>query len=662
MGDATGCISAFEMKKGEIVVDFKTTSVGGEISHMTFAKPKLTNIFYTSQQSVYGISRKGKEFFRADTNVTEILRGIEVEEGNIWISGEYILNHLSSGANSLIDKYFYMCEDKINAMLVAPITSPSTRNSLLACEDKLLRVMEDDQLGYAVPLSAPPTALLPLQTTPQYSTPEDEESKTPVETPPTTNYFLYGCSNGIFGLCELQPSSAIPIWTLPPQEEISEGGVNGMAVFDILKSGTPQVILGKDNGVIEVFQPASLPPSSTKVQANAQPVLLCSSDLGECITGVGVGNIYGTGNHEVVATTYSGRVASLYDSRNELMDQKARKAKQEKTNILRSDIEKLKEKVEVLKSKGGGGDAISNEGFKVTAKLGIVPSEAAYILSIESQLPIDMIALQSPVFIDLLDMHSTKAIISKTTPDRKGPNPNQFMCTFRAQESPNRMEIKIRTTEGQYGDLQIFVFAKNTHICECIRLPIKPLSLHERFYILEDQELPFNLIKIKGSFSKSDIHSWLSMCLPEVPGNPGDSEENTLMFRSTFTGTYVIPKYSKGQALIKSDNYSAITIIKDVITKEATRRKITLDIGTEMNDDSVYRVLKLLNLKFEEQYKLAREFQLIEGLKELKMQDDEVDFLSDEFKDILSRSDDISTKFKAHPRKLNYLFAIILDL
>lgn len=74
----------------------------------------------------------------------------------------------------------------------------------------------------------------------------------------------------------------------------------------------------------------------------------------------------------------------------------------------------------------------------------------------------------------------------------------------------------------------------------------------------------------------------------------GDS--STLTFLSTFLDTVLVCTYSRGkvqvcpsmvhyaipQALFKSDNISTISILKDFLTKEATKKKIQLDISCEV--------------------------------------------------------------------------------
>ena len=46
--------------------------------------------------------------------------------------------------------------------------------------------------------------------------------------------------------------------------------------------------------------------------------------------------------------------------------------------------------------------------------------------------------------------------------------------------------------------------------------------------------------------------------------------------------------YSKGTATFQSDNISTISILKDFLTKEATRKKISLDINIGKNINYKY--------------------------------------------------------------------------
>jgi len=42
----------------------------------------------------------------------------------------------------------------------------------------------------------------------------------------------------------------------------------------------------------------------------------------------------------------------------------------------------------------------------------------------------------------------------------------------------NRLEIKIRTSEGQQGNIQILVLPQKGSMCQSMEIPLKPLNLH----------------------------------------------------------------------------------------------------------------------------------------------------------------------------------------
>lgn len=42
-----------------------------------------------------------------------------------------------------MDKYFYICDDKINDLIVAPVAGQMVMNPIIACQDKQIRVLSD---------------------------------------------------------------------------------------------------------------------------------------------------------------------------------------------------------------------------------------------------------------------------------------------------------------------------------------------------------------------------------------------------------------------------------------------------------------------------------------------------------------------------------------
>ncbi|VDQ16100.1 unnamed protein product [Trichobilharzia regenti] len=87
------------------------------------------------------------------------------------------------------------------------------------------------------------------------------------------------------------------------------------------------------------------------------------------------------------------------------------------------------------------------------------------------------------------------------------------------------------------------------------------------------------------------MHNWLFICVPETPERPtiltvttdntdnqGVQEYAELFYTSIYFHSQLKCYYEKGKARLLSDNLSTIAILKDVLTREANKRKIQLTI------------------------------------------------------------------------------------
>lgn len=82
----------------------------------------------------------------------------------------------------------------------------------------------------------------------------------------------------------------------------------------------------------------------------------------------------------------------------------------------------------------------------------------------------------------------------------------------------------------------------------------------------------------------------------------------------------------------------------------------------EIDDKALINVIKLLYPKLEQLRKLADNVKLIEPLKEITMQDENIDYLDPELKEILQNANKIQKEFKDQPRKLEFLYRIFTNL
>ena len=128
---------------------------------------------------------------------------------------------------------------------------------------------------------------------------------------------------------------------------------------------------------------------------------------------------------------------------------------------LRSEVEELSGEVSKEReryqsqamSSLGGMSAIPR--LSITDSMTLNQTDASYMLSLECQTAIDNVLLQSDVPVDLLDVEKNSAVVSYSS---CSPEEGNFLlATYRCQANTTRLEIKIRTIEGQYGTLAAYV-------------------------------------------------------------------------------------------------------------------------------------------------------------------------------------------------------------
>eukprot|EP00180_Rhodochaete_pulchella_P003582 Plantae.Rhodophyta-Rhodochaete_pulchella.ctg6243.p1 GENE.Plantae.Rhodophyta-Rhodochaete_pulchella.ctg6243~~Plantae.Rhodophyta-Rhodochaete_pulchella.ctg6243.p1 ORF type:complete len:202 (-),score=40.57 Plantae.Rhodophyta-Rhodochaete_pulchella.ctg6243:47-574(-) len=134
-----------------------------------------------------------------------------------------------------------------------------------------------------------------------------------------------------------------------------------------------------------------------------------------------------------------------------------------------------------------------------------------------------------------------------------------------------------------------------------------------------------------------------------------------MAFENSFVGTQLSATYSKGQAVFRSDSVSTIAILKEVITKAATARKVRVDMSFSIEDETIASTLRLLDPMLSYQLSLARKVNLIDALKEIKT-DGAMEFLDPEYKEVIEHSEKIRREFKNRPGALAMLYGLVSDM
>ncbi|XP_070391048.1 BBSome complex member BBS7-like isoform X2 [Dermacentor albipictus] len=587
VGSQSGVVHSFGANRGHIETVFKTLpgkgvsciQLGGVIGNIQ------DKIFVAAGNEITGYTRKGKQFLKFDTNLTDNIRCMSVCGNDLAVCGEYVYNHYFECQ----DKNYFLSSGRINDMLLLPVEKLRALVPVLACQDRLLRVLKDSQCQIEIEVSGPVTALTLYQG----------------DGGPTGKDVVYGTSDGKIGLLSIDKPSQVPVWEI--ENPNGGGSVTCLSSYDMTGDGVLDLLAGRNDGQVEIYSFNDL----------GEPVLRFAYNCGESVTSVQGGVIGNARYDELLVTTYSGWVFGLSGEHAEkrldpnyllISPESAQKILK-----LKEEVEQLEQKVarerEVyqLRTYSDKGALSAVPFFALDDSFVLHHQDASYTLAIQLQTAIDTVVLQSNVPVDLLDSSKNSAVVSYTSCDPQTSG-NYLLATFRCQANTSRLEVKIRTIEGQQGVLRAYVIPQlQPKCCQLRQYQIRPLSLHRRAHSVDDQD-------------------------------------------------------RRGEAIFKSDNVSTISILKDFLAKQATRKKIRLDIVCDINYDSIAHTLRMIHPKLEYQLILAKKVQLVEALKDLKVYEGNADCLAPEYQEILARSDELEVEFKRQPCHLERLYGMITDL
>mmetsp|Transcript_15697 Transcript_15697/g.26168 ORF Transcript_15697/g.26168 Transcript_15697/m.26168 type:complete len:743 (-) Transcript_15697:124-2352(-) len=668
IGDDTGNVGCYEFKKGEPVVSFNNKMFDGPVSALTVAGigVKKDKIFACQGQKIIGISKKGRDFFRLTSSLTETINHIYVDEAKIWTGCEYIYNSYENGT----DVSFYMAHDQIHSMVMDFVTRDTIFDAVLGCQDNCIRVVSDSNLSMEVDTDS---SVLTLKSLKGDETVKTKGSYTPM---------VFGSDKGSLTGLAIDGRENNTMWKI---SDTKNSVISCIKVFDITADGSMEIVVGRDDGRLEVY--------SQDPHNGGAPALSFTRNLGESIRALECGKVNSTDFNEVVVAGYSGKILSFTSepTQDKAPDDSYGRTVQTVNNEnrikhLKKELDGLKQKVEKEKSKlqqakaKSGTSASSadtaragNVDFPINSSFILNVDKAAYALTIEIQSAIDLVIIRSPVHIELIDADIGSAVVSITpesvlnaVEDKDGKSEYCCIATYRLQHQEKRLSVLVRTTEGEYGELQATVVSAQTpKAAKVIRYAIQPLSLHTRVHTYHDEEdiRPRNTIKFVGSVSLTIFHEWVAALLPGVPSR---IDENSIgeeyYFQSVYSGAVTMCYMKKNELTFECESVSTIAIIKENILRYAINRRIELSDTTSCNPDTIGSFLSLIRERLEYQLSLTRKMELIEAIQEITLQEPDTRWLSVEYAEILRDKELIRKEFGNREKSLEVMSGVITDL
>ena len=436
--------------------------------------------------------------------------------------------------------------------------------------------------------------------------------------------------------------------------------------------------------------PTSPPPHPSGFDISPDmPQAQFSANIGESISSIECGRVSNADYDEIVCLGFAGKVISFTNEPLHTKDTQDKHGRTHATinneNKIRSMKKELEEMEGQIKTKktllatkekhpsdsnaiGASADLIV--AFEAKTIFTLDEAEAAYLINVEIPLEMNLVLLTSSVSVDVLDSETSSATVSRSTPDQDSGL--KLSACYRMVEGGSRLQMKVRTTEGEYGEISATIVGASTphKSAVVVKFPVKPLSLHCRAVAFRPDEAsrPLNTLTLRGSFTINVAHEWVRACLPEIPpfqpsSNDTEDEPRTLSFRNVFTGSILQVNYSANLMTLKSDNLSTLAIFKECVSRESTKRRVHVSDSVDVNEESIPNFLGLMHNRLQHLLSLSRQVEIIEAIKEINTAEGgDNKWMSPEYKEILKNADQIRAEHKMRPMIQNYLCAIITDL
>lgn len=653
-------------------------------------------MFYTQKEKVFGVRKKGHIFFELRTNLAEDIR-------NLCVSG---MEMHSTGENN----YHYFKNYKVRAFLLhhpprKPHKGDATQNAntqtlpgrvndmvlvhmdeekevpILACEDRRIRILQGEQVSSEVNVKSTANVVAKNNLSSSSSSPSESSSGNQFTASERRGVVggheasvLYGTARGDVGEIRVTQERSRRERVL--ENAHGRGGVVALtSKLDLSGDGQKDLVLGREDGSIEVH--------SRGEEGRWERV--GEMAFNESIVSLDGGTVTQPAEPQAIVHTFSGTVAAATFHPGSAGDggisgklrsrRRSSHSGKEDVQSLQKDIEGLKKEIEErktrLKSIRGSATTVLQD-RQVASSFALDPNQGAYAFSMEAPTPVTAVALQSEVPMSILERPDDANVVSKSAPSGSNGH-SAFSVVLRLPDAAHRVSALVRMPEGKAGRLKVYALPQaNPATFRELTFQVKPLCMHWRGRkeggedAAEEGSMPsseeMSTAHFRGDFSAVDMHDWLEMCLPEMPGHDGVRGFHHV-FRSAVLGTVLEVKCNaSGEAHVSSDNPSALRLLWEWITKEATSGKIRMDTKFDLQRGSILRACELLNPLLSALLNLSRERLDLQGLRELKMQEEDLSFLAPEYASILSREEEIEAEHAQRESRLEFFTEIARHL
>jgi hypothetical protein len=236
-----------------------------------------------------------------------------------------------------------------------------------------------------------------------------------------------------------------------------------------------------------------------------------------------------------------------------------------------------------------------------------------------------------------------------------------FVETIKYMEQPNKVEIEMQIEEGKCGQLLVYIFNSKFNLCNSLTIPIRLLCNYTKVPLVG--ELPvMNEMQVKGVYTKSDMHMWIYGAIPDTCERTNDElEQETYLYYSKYTNTYLQCTISKNNSIFYSDNLSSIVVLqKHLISVAYETKKVNLSVQVITQECTFKGIVQYIMPKLQEQARITKDNDVLLSLKEMKSVEGCI--LTEKYEDILKSEDKIKKELPLASSYMSYYSNIILAL
>ena len=629
VGDTDGVIQVFSVKKNETVGVFKSLPLYRAITRVELGKGsgQQDKIFYSYDQTVVGVNKKGKQFFQYSSNLTEEIKSLTVKDLTFFTAGDYVCNKIENNK----DAQQYVSRDRINEMITSRISFAGVVDvcPILVCQGRSLKVLKDGEVYYEASLDAVPTAVAEVESV--------ISAAGGIDLGIGRREIIYGTEKGGLGQIFLDSDAIRRGWNISVDSSL--GGINCLAAkYDFTGDGVPDIIFGKDDGAVEIF-------SSGNESGQAERIF--STNVADSVSSIHLGFVTDTETQDLAVHTFSGNLLCLTQSQSKAasksiddelqsVEEDAKRAERVKQEItqLRHKLESQKEKVQ----KSDPASVQSSNAIKMNVRHILNHEDSSHIIRIEIATPITKIATKSDLPLDfILD---NEAEVQQRISTTKSASERYASLAVHIFDAPlKQVDIRFKAYEGKNGQVQLFIIPDESfHYCQYHTINIKPLSLHQTIGRNEAEHYlvrPMNKLSFTGHFSMQEMHNWICYCLPDIPTRAPHTQQEMLYFFSTFLDTFLMVSYQDGEGHFSSDSISTLAIVRDMVTQRASMQKQRLNISFHANEDTVPHFCQLILPRLRAVTGVYQQSSLVDALKEISIQEGNLDCFTDEQKKLI---------------------------